>query len=170
LGLSFSSVQSILTEDLGMKLSAKSVPNCWQSSGKTFALQQPEICSSMLIKTQTSWRQWLPVMNLGSKGTTQKQKSSQHYGRLQDLWGQKWHNKFRARWKWCWQFSLITKALFTMSMHQNVILLTRCTTLKFSIGCVMGRGAGELCCESEMPSSGIQHHRPLVPPCPKHPG
>jgi hypothetical protein len=28
LGLSFSSVQSILTEDLGMKLSAKSVPNC----------------------------------------------------------------------------------------------------------------------------------------------
>jgi hypothetical protein len=28
LGLSFGSVQSILTEDLGMKLLAKSVPNC----------------------------------------------------------------------------------------------------------------------------------------------
>jgi hypothetical protein len=28
LGLPFGSVQSILTEDLGMKLSAKSVPNC----------------------------------------------------------------------------------------------------------------------------------------------
>jgi len=37
LGLSFGSVQSILTEDLGMKLSAKSVHKCRQSSSQRFA-------------------------------------------------------------------------------------------------------------------------------------
>jgi AraC-like DNA-binding protein len=45
LGLSFGSVQSILTEDLGKnRVSAKFVR----------ALQLPEICCSVLIKTQTS--------------------------------------------------------------------------------------------------------------------
>jgi len=32
------------------------------------------------------------------------------------------HAKFRRRWEWCQQFSLITKASFTMSTHQMVKL------------------------------------------------
>jgi hypothetical protein len=89
-------------------------------------------------------------MNLGSMGVTWKQKPSHHNGRLR---GQKRHAKFRARWKWCWQFSSTTKASFTMSTHQKVKLLTRSTTSKFSIGCVMQCGASDLCPGSEVTGS-----------------
>jgi len=53
--------------------------------------------------------------------------------------------------------SLITNALFTISMHQKVKLLTKSTMLKFFVGCVMWCGASELCQESAMTGSSTQH-------------
>jgi len=82
--------------------------------------------------------------DLQSAGTTWKQEHSHHIGRLRGLWGQKRYTKFGTRWKWCWWFSLIKKVSFTMSMHQMVKLLTRSTTLKFFIGCMMRCGANDL--------------------------
>ena len=92
-------------------------------------------------------------MNLGSVSMAWKQKPRHQNERFQGLRGQKRHAKFRIRWKWHWQFSLTTKASFAMSTHQMVKLLTRSTTSKFSMGCEMQCGTGDLHHGSEVTDS-----------------
>jgi hypothetical protein len=109
------------------------------------------ICwSRRKLHEDNNYRWWILNLQPRNKGPVITMEDSR-------VWCQKWH-KFRARWKWCQQFSLITKALFTISTHQKVILLTRSTMLKFSVGCMMRCGASELRCESEMTGSSTTTH------------
>jgi len=89
------------------------------------------------------------VTNLGATCMIRKQKPSHLNGRVWDLWGEKRNTKFGARWKWCWQFCLITEVSFTMSTHQIVKLLTRNTMSKLSVGCIMRCGATTCIMESK---------------------
>jgi len=88
-------------------------------------------------------------MNLGSVGTTQKQKPSLHSGRLWGLQGQKGTPSVVQGESDVGSFL----RSFTMNKHQMVKLLTKSIMLKFSVSCVMWCGAKYLCRGSKVTGS-----------------
>ena len=105
-GISYGSVQAILTEDLGMwRVAAKFVPKLLSPDQRSVPSWS---CTGHAAVCQ--WRSslsedWSLVMRVGCMGTTQKPRFSHRNGSTQCL------HDCRKSWRPCWQFSSITKEL-----------------------------------------------------------